>query len=293
MHMFLNKRFLILFFVCVLLLIGVAVVLNSYSAKNQAKREELEGMYESIYEQEMEKIEEREKEREEEARIHAYKEATYSPYQKLADETMFTSVFYLGDRNAYGKGLKDTDNSWKTLLKEKYLTFAGDSHRVEGTLSIERPSGGVFAYLNRLFDTYNSAYGLDLLFLCIGTLDEEQNFGAKYETIIRKAKNQNKNSDAICIIEHNQTDAEAEAILRICEHYELLYVDMRPLFEGRTETLTFEDGYPNEGGHRLYADEIYKTLKNAVDRKRPAKEYKESGVYLTDEEINELNRSRN
>ena len=203
---------------------------------------------------------------------------------------LLASVFYLGDRNAYGKGLKDTADSWKSLLKSRYEEFPGESFRIEGTQSIERPDGGTLDFLDRLFDAYKTAYKLDLLFLCAGTRGEEKDFGAKYERIVREAKAFNKNSDVICIIEHNQTDSEAEAILEICEHYELLYVDMRPLFVGKEAELTFDDGYPNESGHQLYADEIFRVLKAAVEEKRSAKEFKTTGVFLTSEEIKEIDR---
>ena len=288
MYIFQYKRFVVLVLVCIALLFGLVIVLNNYSAKNQAKREELEGLYVSLYEQEMIKIERNEQKREDERKEHAEKEATFSPYQRLGDSSMLTSVFYLGDRNAYGKGLKDTSNAWKTLLKDKYETFPGESHRIEGTQQIERPDGGTFAYLNRAFDAYESAFKLDLLYLCIGTQGAEERFGAEYEKIVRRAKSYNKNSDVICIIEHNQIESEVDAILKICEHYELLYVDMRPYFEGKTETLTFEDGMPNEEGHKLYAEVIYKALSKAVEERRGTKEFKTTAVFLTSEEIEKV-----
>ena len=290
MYMLQNKKFLAFVSVCLSLLLGLVLVLNNYSAKNQAKREELEDIYESLYEQAMIEIEQNEIKREEERKEHLEKEATYSPYEKLNDKTMLTNVFYLGDRNAYGKGLKDTTNSWKSLLKDRYAEFPGESYRIEGTQSIEKPDGGTLDFLDRLFEAYKTAYKLDLLFLCAGTRGEEEDFGAKYEKIVRKAKNFNKNSDIICIIEHNQTDSEAEAILEICEHYELLFVDMRPLFVGKEAELTFDDGYPNESGHQLYAEEIFKVLKAAVEEKRSAKEFKATGVFLTSEEIKETDK---
>ena len=290
MFLFQYKRFLALVLICVLLLVGLVIVLNNYSASNRTKREELEGLYESLYEQEMIKIEQNEQKRENEKKTRAEKEATYSPYQKLGDTTMLTSILYLGDRNAYGKGLKDTDDSWKMVMREKYDIFPGETYRIEGTQNIEKPDGGIIAYLERLFDAYIGAYKLDLMFLCAGTHGAEENFAEGYETIVRKAKKFNKNSDIICIIEHDQADNEADAIIKICEHYELLYVDMRPHFEGKNAELTFEDGFPNEEGHKLYADEIFKVLKNAVELGTPTKEYKATGVFLTSEEIQEIDK---
>ena len=287
MYILQSKKFIVIVLVCLLLLVGLFVVLNDYSAKNKAKREELEEIYQLLYEQEMIKIEQNEIQREEEKKEHAIKEATYSPYQKLSDKTMLTSVFYLGDRNAYGKGLKNTNLSWKSLLKDKYTAFPGVSFRIEGTQNAEKPTGGTFVYLGRLFEAYRIAYKLDLMFLCIGTNGEEEDFGAKYEELVRIAKNVNRNCDVICIIEHNQIDSEAEAILSICEHYELTCVDMRPHFEGK-EGLTFEDGYPNEQGHQLYSEVIFETLKRAVDEKIGPKEYKTEGLFLTSEDIKQI-----
>ena len=280
-----NKKIIISISLCLLLLIGLIAVLNNYSARNQAKREELEAVYESLYEQAMLEIEENEKKREEELKERAEKEATYSPYEKLGEKGMITYVLYLGDRTANGKGLKDRNESFILLLRDKYDEFQGKSDRLAGTQSIEKPDGGTLAFLNRQIDIYISTSKLDLLFLCAGTHGQEEDFGKEYEKIVLKAKNHNKNSDVICIIEHDQSDEEAEAIIRISEHYELLCVDMRSPFESSQETLLFEDGEPNEQGHQLYADEIFKVLKKAVEEKRGTKELKTTGVFLTSEEF--------
>ena len=98
MNMLQNKKFLVFVSVCLLLLLGLVLVLNSYSAKNQAKREELEGIYESLYEQAMIEIEQNEIKRDQEKRERAIKEATYSPYEKLNDETMLACLCLLSRR---------------------------------------------------------------------------------------------------------------------------------------------------------------------------------------------------
>lgn len=288
MYMLKNKKIIISISLCLLLLIGLIAVLNNYSARNQAKREELEAVYESLYEQAMLEIEENEKKREQELKERAEKEATYSPYEKLGEKGMITYVLYLGDRTANGKGLKDRNESFILLLRDKYDEFQGKSDRLAGTQSIEKPDGGTLAYLNRLIDIYIRNNKLDLLLLSVGTHGQEENFGKEYEKIVLKAKKSNQNSDVLCIIEHDQTDEEAEAIIRISEHYELLCVDMRPHFESEGETLVDEDGEPNEQGHQLYADEIFKSLREAVDEKRDARELKLEGVFLTNEEFAEI-----
>ena len=288
MYMLKNKKFIISISLCLLLLIGLIAVLNNYSARNQAKREELEAVYESLYEQAMLEIEENEKKREQELKERVEKEATYSPYEKLGEKGMITYVLYLGDRTANGKGLKDRNDSYIMLLRDKYDEFLGKSDRLEGTQSIEKPDGGTLAYLNRLIDIYLRSYKLDLLLLSAGTHGQEENFGKEYEKIVLKAKNHNKNGDVVCIIEHDQTEGEAEAIIRISEHYELLCVDMRPHFESDGEALVDEDGEPNAQGHQLYADEIFNALRKAVDEKRGPNALKTSGVFLTNEEFAEI-----
>ncbi len=288
MYMLKNKKFIIFISVCLLLLIGLVAVLNNYSARNRAKREGLEEMYESLYEQAMLEIEENEKKREQELKEYAEKVATYSPYEKLGEKGMSTYIFYLGDRTANGKGLKNRNDSYIMLLRDKYDELLGKSYRLEGTQRIEKPDGGTLAYLNRQIDIYLRGYKLDLLILSAGTHGQEDNFGREYEKIVIKAKKYNKNGDVVCIIEHDQIDEEAEAIIRISEHYELLCVDMRPHFENEGKALINDEGEPNAQGHQLYADEIFKTLREAVEEKRGSNSLKTSGVFLTNEEFAEI-----
>ncbi len=277
-------KIIFLSLLCVALLFALIVVTRDYARRNQEKREELNEYYESIYADVIQRQEEYEKNYEQQKEERRNKEKNYSPYQRLADKSMSSTIFFLGDRVIYGSGVNPITESFRVLLKNRCAeAFPGGTERYEGsaqngyinalTLSEEKMSGFV------------KKCKLHLLILSIGSREDYEDFGFFYERIIRLAKEYNPKSDVICIIQHGQTDEDAEIIENLCLHYDLLCVDMREHFEGREAELTTAENLPNVEGNKIYADVIFDVLKTAVDEERKTEEAPPSGIYLTDEEI--------
>ena len=277
-------KIIFLSLICAALLLALLVVTKDYARRNQKKREELNEYYESIYDDVIKRQEEYEKNYEQQKEERKNKEKNYSPYQRFADKSMSSTIFFLGDRVVYGSGVNPTAESFRVLLKNKYVkAFPGYTESYVGSAQN--------GYINALtlseekMTSYVKNYKLHLLILSIGSRDDYTDFGFFYERIIRLAKEYNPKSDVICIIQHGQTDEDAIIIKNLCLHYNLLCVDMREHFEGREAELTTAENLPNAEGNKIYADVLFDVMKAAVDEERKTEQAPDDGVYLTSEEI--------
>ena len=286
-----NKRgFAALFIfalVCVAIIFGIVFVARQYREEEMRKKEELEALYDKMYSEALSRAEAYEEKYEAERREKEYKEKNYSPYERLSDKSMMTHMLYLGGTTLYGVDVNPVTEPFRVLLSEKYDSgFEGQTDRKMASPMTEL--NNAFVYTEKVFfDEYIRGYKLELLFLCFDSREDNENFAVSYETLARSAKEFNEKAEVFCIIQHNQKKEDADAIIKICEHYDFLYVDMREHFEGREELLT-ENGYPNVEGHKVYADAIYEELFSAVEEKRPSTVLKDEGVFLTSEKIAEI-----
>lgn len=276
--------------VCVAIIFGIVLVARADRAEEMRKREELEELYDKLYSEAISRAEAYEERYEAEKKEKEYKEKTYSPYQRLSEEGMTTHMLYLGGMTLYGADVNPVTESFRVLLSDMYekrLTGHTDRKLASPNSELVNP----FEYTERVFfEEFIRGYKLNLLFLCFDSREDNENFAASYEKLARGAKEFNEKSEVFCIIQHNQSENDAEAIIEIAEHYGFIYVDMREHFEGREELLT-ENGYPNAEGHKKYAEVIFEKLQSAIDEGREATELKETGVFLSPEQVAEIEKT--
>jgi hemerythrin len=272
---------------CVAIIFGIVFVARQYKEEEMRKKEELEALYDKMYSEALSRAEAYEEKYEAERKEKEYKEKNYSPYERLSDKGMTTHMLYLGGTTLYGVDVNPVTEPFRVLLSSMYEAgFEGETDRKMASSMTE--INNAFAYTEKvLFEEYVKGYKLDLLFLCFDSREDNENFAISYESLARGAKEFNEKAEVFCIIQHNQKKEDADAIIKICEHYDFIYVDMRQHFEGREELLT-ENGYPNVDGHKVYADAIYEELFSAVEEKRPATDLKDDGVFLSSEKIAEI-----
>ncbi len=286
-----NKRtklgLLIFTIVCVAIIFGIVMLARGYREEEAKKREELEALYDKLYSEAISRAEAYEEKYEAEKREKEYKEKNYSPYERLSEKGMATYMLYLGGTTLYGVDVNPVTEPFRVQLSSLYeKNFEGYTDRKMASPMTEL--NNAFKYTEEVFfNEFIRGYKLDLLFLCFDSREDNENFAVSYERLARGAKEFNEKGETFCIIQHNQSEEDANAIIKIAEHYGFLYVDMREHFAGREDLIT-ENGYPNAEGHKKYAEVILEELKNAVEERRSATELKEKGVFLTAEQIAEI-----
>ncbi len=241
------------------------MLIQHYKMLKEAERQQ--ALSDALYNAELEKIKEEREKAEKERQEYLEKLKNYTVYQRLAERTISLNVLYLGDEVTYGVGVdKPSVESWRILLKGLYKRYW--SQNVIGTeiSSFHATDGSdALAFARLALEEFSRLYPLHLTYICIGSDENLYDFAYRYERIVRVAKKNNALSDVVCIIQHGQTDEDAESISAIAEYYGAVCVDMRPHFEGREEELLTQQGYPNVKGNEVYADAIIEKIKEAVD----------------------------
>lgn len=260
------KKVILIAIVIVLILSIISIFAVSQNEK-RLEAERQQALSDALYNAELEKIREEREKAEKERQEYLEKLRSYTVYQRLAERTISVNVLYLGDEVTYGAGVaRPSEDSWRILLKEKYKKYW--SQNVIGTEGSHRHStdgDDVLDYARKFAKSFVQLYPLHLAYLCIGSDEANTDFAYRYELIVEVVKQNNALADVVCIIQHGQSDEDAEAIMQIAEHYGAICVDMRPLFEGREEELLTEDGLPNVKGNEVYADAIIAEIRKAVD----------------------------
>lgn len=102
--------------------------------------------------------------------------------------------------------------------------------------------------------TINNNIDYDLVIVCYGQNDGEEDFIIYYEALIRKIKELYPNSSIICILESSQKEYtnKIKDIQYIAEHYNLLIADTIVPFQSDYDNLTDDGTHPNEKGQIIY-----------------------------------------
>lgn len=201
---------------------------------------------------------------------------TYTVYQRFEERALNIYILYVGDDVVYGAGVDPQTQSWRMLLRSMYKKYFNPN--IIGTeLTPKDESIDKFAYAKEAVEAFVNIYDLHLTYVSIGSDESYTDFAARYEEIVRAAKLPRRKdngkdkgalSDVVCVIQHDQSYGDAEAIKRIAEYYGALCIDMRPVFEGSSTPLTTENGLPNIRGNELYADTIFARLKKTITEQK-------------------------
>lgn len=192
-------------------------------------------------------------------------EAKDSFYQKLADG-FDVKILVAGDSIGACSGASSSSTKWTTLmknhLKEKYGVRAQITN-----VSV----GGGTAYTDYVRTQAlpdNREY--DLAIICCGQNDSNNNFGLRYEALIRTINAKYEKCSIISILESSQRSYTEKMITiqTLAEHYDIFVADTIAPFadgsRGEYSALTADGIHPNDAGYAIYADVINKIIDSAV-----------------------------
>lgn len=188
---------------------------------------------------------------------------TINVYEKINEKKPIRYTV-VGDSIGRGSGAETPEKRWFKILERKMYTERGI--RMSGEYFVQ--SGATaFEGLYKL-SQFENAGKSDLVFIIFGENDrkymEADEFGALYESLIRKAKAVFPNAEIMTITESSLTFEDfAAEIAKISAHYQASQIDMRTVFKNSglsDKELTKDLVHPNGRGYQLYADTIYRQL---------------------------------
>ncbi|MHC1684887.1 MAG: SGNH/GDSL hydrolase family protein [Clostridiaceae bacterium] len=209
--------------------------------------------------------------------------AITNPYKKIKNKKD-TSILIIGDYNAQSEGVEEK-SKWSSLVVESIESSYGIKPSVE--LLTDKHQGIVKTVENYNKNLAKKKY--DFAILCVGADDvgvlKVEEFRQNYESFVRRIKEGNENCEVILIIEGSiKTDTTyPDAIKSIGDYYELLYIDIRDVFNKSNiayDKLTTGDTItPNADGYKLYGDAIYNLIKINVAQGREVTALKKESLY--------------
>ncbi len=179
-------------------------------------------------------------------------------------------LLVVGDSVAAGKAASQKETSWPELLAD----------------GLERRFGSQVTLTNKsmdqvsLFATYGQVMGAggsgtpddqteyDLAIICCGKEEDDTDFGLGYEAVVRAI---HRRYPACTIMTICQQNVEADSVMdqelsRISKAYNTALVDIRKTFGGQEDQLLDEAGYPNDAGHKMYAQSLFTAIYQRAEK---------------------------
>ena len=268
------KHFLPILTCIALLIILVTFVTTTWREQSEEQRRQ-DAIADALHATELEKLKEIRAQQEKERLEKLEKNNTYTVYQRFEERSLNIHVLYIGDEVMYGAGVEPRTQSFRILLRNMYKKYFNPN--IIGTELTPKKGENMFNYSREAILAFTSLYDLHLTYISIGSDESYTNYAYNYELLVRTAKlprakddgeDKGRLSDVVCIIQHDQTDEDAEAIIAIAEYYGVICVDMRGVFDGKESQLLTKDGLPNIKGNEAYADEIFPYLKKAITEQK-------------------------
>ena len=194
------------------------------------------------------------------------KEAEDSFYQKIADG-FDVNILIIGDSIGAGAGASQTNNTWANRLKN--AIHRDYDVRVEMT-NVSMGGNSSYAGYARTI-TLEDNIDYDLAIICYGENDPVEGFSLYYESIIRAIKNKDQHCSIISILESSQRDytEKMKIIEQLANYYGYPIVDTIAPFKDDYDALAIDDRiHPNDEGHKLYFEEVYKRISELINEYR-------------------------
>lgn len=225
---------------------------------------------------------------------------TLGGYRLLAGGNTDFHLYYFGDETIYGRGMSDTLSSasecFRSILKEMLLEEYGTEFkgRVPATANHLAPplegDGSPPLWVGDVdFDYYNQLSSTNFRLAILAPSGRTAaagegghpstgftgDFAHDLEETVRNMRRRAANCDILLVVPHDADAAVAEPILAIAAYYDLRAVDMRTL----SAELLDDDGFPNEDGHRAYAEAIFAEILCAAEDGHTTDEYPKTRLY--------------
>ena len=183
-----------------------------------------------------------------------------SAYQKILNKEPI-NILVVGDSIGEGYGSSDDEHSWPALL-DSYIESMYESEVTITNISLGGESS-LAGYIRLL--QQNQDIKQDLIIVCFGHNDANDNFEVYYESIIRRDLNQYPDCSIICIQEYSQKEytEKMNGILKVANYYRIPVVDTIQPFQDYSEgydALTIDGTHSNDSGQEIFADAIEEIL---------------------------------
>lgn len=196
-------------------------------------------------------------------------------YQKVS-KGIDVNVLVVGDSIGAGAGSSHWSHAWPNIL----VSHIKSKYNVEVKLT-NISMGGNTSYAG-YFRTMalNDGISYDLVILCYGQNDADDNFSLFYESIIRAVKIRYPKASIICILEHSQRDysEKMKIIKEIADHYEFPIVDTIAAFHDNYDSLVVDGVHPNDEGQKVYFQTVMNVIEPLVSELRGFDHYNVSAV---------------
>ncbi len=245
----------------VILSVILAAILGTLLYYSNIKEMQREASLKVLLQQEHEK---QSAQKEEEQRLELAlqeKRESDSFYQKLADG-FDVNILVVGDSIGAGTGSSDSNHNWSALLKNEITATYGS---LVTLTNVSMGGNASYAgYVRTLALDDNNNY--DLVVLCYGQNDMEENFSLYYEALVRAIKNRYPKASLLAILESSQKEysMKMQAIQDIASHYSIPVVDTIAPFQMNYESLTGDGVHPNDDGYKVYCETAMNTINDLV-----------------------------
>lgn len=186
-------------------------------------------------------------------------------YTKIANKQP-VNVLIVGDSIGAGSGCSDYANAWPSLI-EQHIESQYGSEVTMTNISMSGESS--LAGYARMLELPNDVY-YDLIFVCYGQNDSEENFEIYYEALLREALKLYPDCAIISIQEHPQREYtnKMNSILKLANYYRIPVVDtIQPFQEhsGGYDSLVVDGTHPNDEGYTIFAKAVEKVLDQEIE----------------------------
>ena len=193
-----------------------------------------------------------------------------SGYQKLADHENI-NLLVVGDSISEGVGASDKSLTFANRLR----VWLQDQYGCKVNLNNQALSGTASTYGYARTKLLDDQIPYDLIVICYGHNDSEQNFALYYEALLRALHTKYPHASLVAVAEHTQRDTsnnpsnKMRIIENLCSHYGADIADIAMAFNAnRGSSLISVDGlHPNNEGHLMYAA----TIKSVIDQNAGAR----------------------
>lgn len=194
------------------------------------------------------------------AEIHE-KEENDSFYQKIADG-FDVNILIVGDSIGAG-AMAEPSEGWAELLRKKLIRNYGIN---VGMTNVSMGGNTSYAGYARTI-SLNDGIDYDLAILCYGENDTKEGFSLYYESIIRTVRNKYPGCSIISILESSQREytEKIRMIQQLADHYGYPTVDTITPFAENYNELSDDGVHPNREGYKIYFDEVFDLISEAVD----------------------------
>lgn len=171
------------------------------------------------------------------------------------------NILVAGDSIGISSQASDRRYTWTNRLEEHISKEYGYKVRID---NISMRGNVSYSEYVRLMSIDNDV-DYDVVVICTGENDSEDDFGIYYEALLRAAMNKYSNALIVSVLESSQPkhSNKIRQIKKLCKYYNIPMADMIRAFDksGKKYSELSNDGiHPNDEGYEIYYNELRKVI---------------------------------